>query len=347
MSTNKKVWTFSEMNTKIRSDIDMLEEDPDEQFIKKAEMIGYLNEGIDEAEAEIQKLNEDYFLTYDYVPLVEGEDTYDLPSNIYAQKIRRCIYKNGTTIYTMKRFRDLHKFEQIAFSEEYSDSEEYAYYLVNTSPDNVQMVISPPARETAVVPPLTPVSAPLKRWYIRNANRIPYEGEYTNPEDVLSSAVDASANTIAVDPLVTYVTGDKVKLSVTGSNTIPAGLTAGTIYYVIAISSTSIKLATTLANAQAGTAIDITSVGSGFFTITVAATDAIIDATVIDIPEFSIFIMEYAKANCLLKDGDPRMAQSVEKIEKQRKMMQDTLVEAQPDDDNVIQGDYSYYNEMS
>lgn len=347
MSDEKKIWTFAQMVEKVRVDIDLQEDDLDEQFVTQEEMIGYFNEAIEEAESEIMTLNEDYFLTYDYLPMVEGTDTYDMPSNIFGDKIRRIIYANGSIIYTIRRFKRLLEFEQIAFSEQFSQAEDYRYYLINTTPGSVQMVLSPAARETAILPPLSGTFTPVKRWYIRNANRVPYSGDYTNPENVLSTSVDASANTIAVDPLVTYVTGDQVKVSVTGSNTLPEGLSENTVYYVIAVSSTSIKLATSSANATAGTAIDITSTGSGYFTIRVAATDAIIDATLIDIPEFATFVMEWVKANCLFKDGDPRLSATVAKLEHQREMMVSTLVKRQPDDDDEIQPDLTWYQDIN
>ncbi len=50
---------------------------------------------------------------------------------------------------------------------------------------------------------------------------------------------------------------------------VPTGLTAGTVYYAINASTTTIKVATTVANAQAGTAVDITAAaGGGTHTIT-------------------------------------------------------------------------------
>lgn len=347
MSDEKKVWTFSEMNTKVRNDLDLNEEDPDEQFITVAEMIGYFNEAIDEAEAEIMTLNQDYFLASDYIPLVEGTSDYDLPVNIFGKKIRGLVYTNGSIVYPIKRFREMDKFEKIAFAQTFTGTEDYRYFIKNNTVGSPKMVLIPAARETAILPPLSSTFTPIIRWYIRNANRIPYIGDYTNPEQILPAAVDASANTIAVDPEVTYVTGDAVKLSVTGSSTVPGGLTAGTVYYVIAVSSVSIKLATTAVNAAAGTAIDISSTGSGYFTIRVAATTAIVNATLIDIPEFSTFIMEWVKANCLYKDGDPRLSGTVAKLEQQRKMMVDTLVESEPDNDDQIEADFSWYNEMS
>lgn len=58
-----------------------------------------------------------------------------------------------------------------------------------------------------------------------------------------------------------FQTGEKVWVS--SSGTLPAPLTASTDYWVIRVSDTTIKLATTLANALAGTAIDLTTAGTG------------------------------------------------------------------------------------
>ncbi len=58
-----------------------------------------------------------------------------------------------------------------------------------------------------------------------------------------------------------YVTGDPVVLTTTG--TLPAGLATSTTYYVIRISASVIKFASTLANANLGTAIDITAASGG------------------------------------------------------------------------------------
>ena len=60
-------------------------------------------------------------------------------------------------------------------------------------------------------------------------------------------------------------TGDGVKVSSTA--TVPTPLVAGTTYYAIKVTDTSYQLATTMANAFAGTAIDLTSAGSGQHTL--------------------------------------------------------------------------------
>lgn len=62
------------------------------------------------------------------------------------------------------------------------------------------------------------------------------------------------------------LTGTRVRLTTT--TTLPAGLATATDYYVIRVSDTTFKLATSYANAIAGTAINITDAGTGTHTVT-------------------------------------------------------------------------------
>lgn len=62
-----------------------------------------------------------------------------------------------------------------------------------------------------------------------------------------------------------FVTGQKVRVSSTA--TLPAGLAAATTYYVIKLTADTFKLASTDANATAGTAVDITDTGTGTHSI--------------------------------------------------------------------------------
>lgn len=354
MSDAKKIWTMGGMSDKVREDTDLLEEDPDEQFITLSMMIGYFNEAIDEAEAEIMTIREDYFRTFDYMPIIEGVSEYPMPSNIYLQKLRGLVYANGTVIYPIHRFHTSQKFTGMAFAEQYGASDDYRYDIYNPSPsEGEKMVLFPPSRETAILPPLDSQFTPIKRWYIRNANRVPLVDDYTNVEIIRSDAINTVTNIITVDPVFPYVTGDVVQVflddfAYLGGAILPTGLVADTDYYVIRATDTTIKLATTLVNAQAGTPIDLTNGGTNAFSMKVKATEAIIRATIIDIPQFSTFIMEWVKANCLYKDGDPRLVGCVAKIEQQRKMMQDVLPQAQEDEDQgLIEADFSFYTEMN
>ena len=57
------------------------------------------------------------------------------------------------------------------------------------------------------------------------------------------------------------------RVRLTTTTTLPAGLALATDYYVIKVTDTTIKLATSYANAVAGTAINITDAGTGTHTI--------------------------------------------------------------------------------
>lgn len=92
-------------------------------------------------------------------------------------------------------------------------------------------------------------------------------GSGTIKESFAAAAVTVATDLITVASNVDkWVTGMKVRATTTG--TLPTGLAALTDYFVIRASATTIKLATSLANAVAGTAIDITAQGSGTHTLT-------------------------------------------------------------------------------
>lgn len=76
----------------------------------------------------------------------------------------------------------------------------------------------------------------------------------------------ADAGTDILTP-ASMVYADFQAVTLTTTGTLPAGLNTSTTYYVFASTATTFKLASTLANAIAGTAIDITSTGSGTHTV--------------------------------------------------------------------------------
>ena len=91
---------------------------------------------------------------------------------------------------------------------------------------------------------------------------------------ITNVAPAAGAFTAAVTDICTkathgYKTGLKVQLTTT--TTLPAGVSTATDYWVIYLSANTFSLASTLLLAQAGTAIDITDTGTGTHTITPTA----------------------------------------------------------------------------
>jgi hypothetical protein len=76
----------------------------------------------------------------------------------------------------------------------------------------------------------------------------------------VATEVDPTANTVTI-PSHGFTTGAKLT-ELTAVGTLPAGLSTGTVYYVIVVDANTIKFATTQANALAGTAVDITGYGA-------------------------------------------------------------------------------------
>lgn len=75
----------------------------------------------------------------------------------------------------------------------------------------------------------------------------------------LASEVDVTLNTVTI-PTHGYTVGLKGQLTTTG--TLPAGLSLATDYFIIVVDADTVKFATSLVNAQAGTAVDITNQGA-------------------------------------------------------------------------------------
>ncbi len=110
------------------------------------------------------------------------------------------------------------------------------------------------------------------------SNGIQFKGGYktgSDPEtpwyvaslDFATTDVNTSTEVITLSDTTDFPTEASVQLTTTG--TLPGGLSLATDYYVINVSATTIKLATSASNALSGTAIDLTSQGTGVHTVTV------------------------------------------------------------------------------
>lgn len=152
--------TYAEIKTEVRQETDT----EGEIFIQESELLRYANRAIDEAEAEIHTIYEDYFLRPSAkIPLVNGQTDYDLPTDIYANKIRQIIYENGSDYYKLRRVRGRDKYLKIASLERAATSEDYRYLIVNESAS-----VKPVAR----IYPVSTGTGTILFWYLRNANRM-------------------------------------------------------------------------------------------------------------------------------------------------------------------------------
>jgi hypothetical protein len=87
----------------------------------------------------------------------------------------------------------------------------------------------------------------------------------------LTYTANATTNELTTASAHGLVTGSRLRLV---GGTLPTPTVTGTDYYAIVSSTTVLRLATTLANAQAGTAIDLSDAGSGALTLTEQALTA-------------------------------------------------------------------------
>lgn len=145
--------TWSDLKTKLEDDLDMHSWD----FVSEDEALGYANEALREAVHELQKLGaqDDYYATSTTIPLVVGQKEYDLPSDIFATKIRHIQFESSADQYPLKRiksYRDLH----------YVDAtDRYRYLILNGSEGfKIEIYPTPQAEGTLYV------------YYLRNAKEL-------------------------------------------------------------------------------------------------------------------------------------------------------------------------------
>lgn len=71
------------------------------------------------------------------------------------------------------------------------------------------------------------------------------------------------------------------------------------------------------------------------------------DTDLVDIPEFSSFLLEQTKYYCMQKEGHPLLEVQRAEAEEQLKLMTETLTNRTPDDENKIAMDLSHYEDMN
>lgn len=124
--------TWGEIKEEVQEELNLF----DENYVTPAEMLGFCKDALREAEAEIHKLGiEDlYFEASNAMHVVEGRRDYALPSDIYANKITRIMFSDGTLIYDIERMTKLRRYQDAEYTKYYSNSDRiYRYMLFNNS----------------------------------------------------------------------------------------------------------------------------------------------------------------------------------------------------------------------
>lgn len=145
---------LSELKTKIRLDSDI-----DTTNVTDTELVGYINDAVKEAESEIHSWCEDYFLASSNITTVIGTSSYSMPSDIYANKIRKILFDDNTRKYEIIRIKNLRDLLDV------EDDEDYRYIITNNTSTGVKFKLYPTAREAS--------ASNVSIWYIRNAKQAP------------------------------------------------------------------------------------------------------------------------------------------------------------------------------
>lgn len=125
--------TYGALKTEVLMETDTEAED----FLQADEIMAYFQDAVNECQAHIHKLGleDDYFLKKktDY-SLTNGQSVLDMPSDIYAAKIRGLIYSYGGRIYPIKRMKGPKRFELLAdLLQNPGQNTPYVYQIINTS----------------------------------------------------------------------------------------------------------------------------------------------------------------------------------------------------------------------
>lgn len=153
--------TFGTLNAQLLKELDL----EGEEFIATDEMMGLWNHAVSIAESHINTLGlrDKYFLARKKLSTVLGSEEISMPSDIYANKILRIVYRNGATFYTVRPLDSKDMFENYEYLNAFSSTDFYRYFIDHTTAGTEKIILVPAARET--------VSNVMTIWYHRDANR--------------------------------------------------------------------------------------------------------------------------------------------------------------------------------
>jgi hypothetical protein len=129
-----------------------------------SEMMNYCNRALKRASSIINRLNEDYFLVPGTaISFVSGTQDYTIPTDMYADKMRKLIYANGADIYEVPFKKRKSQFVDIAIANLYPGTQRYSAKLLRLLTGE-KLRIYPTPQET--------VASVLTPWYIREIAEI-------------------------------------------------------------------------------------------------------------------------------------------------------------------------------
>lgn len=295
--------TYGELKVRAQERIDI----EDETFVSPNELIRYCQEAVDVCEAKIHDLgiSDKYFETVAPLKLRSGFSDYQLPENIYANKILRIIWNRANDIYEIKRLTRKKRYTDSVLIDRYSTPDLLTYQIFNNDP-TVKPIIRMFPRPQFSTPSVIKDCSPL-------------------PDNDID--VNDTMDGIAVGH---FVSGE--------------GIPNGTIVEAISGSIVSLSANHSIA---ANADIEFTSPDVLIYYVR-NANKPVDDDSIIDIPEFYNYIVQYMVVEALKKDvGSPRIEQEMMKLSTLENQMISTLSSMVEDQEDQLEIDNRFDEEMS
>lgn len=187
---------------------DVVEEIEAEMDIQSSDTItapmmkGFANGAIRDAASIIHDLFEGYFLTYDRLTTIVGQASYDMPENLYAQKIVKVVYSSQARKYEVIRPTSLLDLEDVSSGDDYVWNPES-----NVAGSGAAFVLypTPTVAETEI----------MRRWFIRVPNIIVAVTDTIDiPQfiDFIKFHMKSEIAVIIGHPLLSWYMGERDKL---------------------------------------------------------------------------------------------------------------------------------------
>ena len=166
--------TLAEIRQQVIDDLDLDEQD----FISEEDLTRWTNDAIQVAEGEIHTLYEDYFLASEDISITYGSSQYvDYPADIYANKIRKVIFTDGTgtssSTHEVRRVRDILKAEEDDIYNTQTSTPVLQWSPYNGAADGRKIRLYPSTGRTGT----------LIIYYIRNAKRLVEAADETDIDE--------------------------------------------------------------------------------------------------------------------------------------------------------------------
>lgn len=297
--------TYGEILSFVRGKLDLQEE----SFITPMELLGYAGEAIKVCESEVQKLgiDDDYFAATMPLRINQNAPELKVPSRVFANKIKRLVYQNGSVIYEINRLRTKARYLVGATLNEYDTQLGFSYMIKNNDARvGSKFVFFPPPKEDTVV--------------------------------VAKANCDMTLGSNVV--ILPDISGLKIGYFAENEN-IPNGTR---IVSIDAINST-VTLTNECLLTDNDQSIEFVSplVTMEFIRSAIEPTTT---ESVIDFPEFWPFIAQYMIVECLKKElGNPRLAEEKIKLDDLKALVHSTLSDMVPDEDTTLEKDTSFYDD--